>query len=107
MVQKCTFNRQPCRRKDFFHTLLPLNIYIFYFILNPSLVFCKTVTQKTRKLQNDENFSFDLFLFLQPAETGIYIMGTLREMIIMHSFRGRLEKDIHNLTIKRALAITI
>ena len=80
--------------------------------MNPSLVFCKTVTQKTRKLQNDEIFSFDLFLspVSSPAEQNWYISiigTTLREMIIMHSFRARLEKDIHNLTIKRADAITI
>ena len=75
--------------------------------MNPSLVFCKTVTQKTRKLQNDENFSFDLFLFPANQNWYIYIIGTLREMIIMHSFRARLEKDIHNLTIKPPDAITI
>ena len=48
-----------------------------------------------------------IYFCIQPTKTGIYIIGTLREMIIMHLFRARLEKDIHNLTIKRALAITI
>ena len=86
---------------------LCLQTFFLNFILKPSSVFCKTVTQKTRKLQNDETFSLDLFLSAAKQNWYICIIGTLREMIIMHSFRARLEKDIHNLTIKRADAITI
>ena len=50
-----------------------------------------------------------IYFCIQPAIPNwyIYIIGTLREMIIMHSFLARLEKDIHNLTRKRADAITI
>ena len=86
---------------------LCLQTFFLNFILKPSSVFCKTVTQKTRKLQNDENFSFDLFLYPANQNLYLYIIGTLREIIIMHPFHARLEKDIHNLTKKRAVAITI
>ena len=106
MVQKCSFNRQPRRWNDLFHALLPWNIFILFYFEPFFSVFCKTVTQKTRKLQNDETFSLDLFLSAAKQNWYICIIGTLREMIIMHSFRARLEKDIHNLTIKRPDAIT-
>ena len=52
-------------------------------------------------------FSFDLFLYPANQNLYLYIIGTLREIIIMHPFHARLEKDIHNLTRKRADAITI